>query len=261
LTTGTVLVTGATGFLGPHVVERLIAHGVGNVRCLVRPFSDCSKLEQIKKLHPQAILEYSVGSMISCSDLSRALRGVGLIYHLAAAFRGIPADMYRNTVVGSKNLIQAMGTQPRKVVLVSSMGVYGTAFLKPNMVIDEDAPLEDHPEKRDVYSQTKLRQERLFHEWGSQQGHELITLRPGFIYGPDGTALCGRLGLQLPGLFLNLGGSNLLPLSYVDNCAEAIALVGMHAHSAGQVYNVHDDDLCTASEYLRQYRRVVRPSN
>jgi nucleoside-diphosphate-sugar epimerase len=84
-------------------------------------------------------------------------------------------------------------------------------------------------------------------------------MRPGVIYGPGGGAFSSRVGLQIGPVFFHLGGSNLLPLAFVVNCAEAIVLAGIHPDSAGQVYNVHDDDLPTASRYLREYKRHVKP--
>src|SRR5262249_28333293 len=59
-------------------------------------------------------------------------------------------------------------------------------------------------------------------------------------------------------VFLHLGGSNVLPLSYVDNCAEAIAIAARNDAASGQVYNVHDDQLPTSREYLRLYKRNVK---
>jgi nucleoside-diphosphate-sugar epimerase len=84
------------------------------------------------------------------------------------------------------------------------------------------------------------------------------VLRPGVIYGPGGGAFSTRVGLQIGPVFFHLGGSNLLPLSYVVNCAEAIVVAAGHPDSAGQVYNVHDDVLPTASRYLREYKRHVK---
>jgi len=78
------------------------------------------------------------------------------------------------------------------------------------------------------------------------------------ISGPGGGAFSNRVGLQIGPMFFHLGGSNLLPLSYVVNCAEAIAVAAGHADAAGQVYNVHDDVLPTASRYLREYKRHVK---
>ena len=78
------------------------------------------------------------------------------------------------------------------------------------------------------------------------------------IYGPGGGAFSTRVGLQIGPVFFHLGGSNLLPLTFVVNCAEAIVLAASHPDSAGQVYNVHDDDLQTASQYLREYKKHVK---
>ena len=193
-----VLVTGATGFLGPYLVERLIAHGALHIRCLVRASSDCSKLERIQQEHPNSRIEFIPGNMLSREDLARAVAGVSHIYHLAAALRGSPADMTLNTVVGSQRLLEAIGSLPIRVVLVSSFAVYGAAALPSNATIDEDTPLETHPEKRDVYAQTKLRQETLFREYQQREHFELVVLRPGVIYGPGGGAFSVRVGLQLP---------------------------------------------------------------
>jgi nucleoside-diphosphate-sugar epimerase len=144
------------------------------------------------------------------------------------------------------------------VVLVSSFGVYGVASLERGAQVDESTPIELHPELRDTYSYSKLKQEQLFWEYQQKHGFQLVVLRPGVIYGPGGGAFSNRVGLQVGPVFFHLGGRNLLPLSYVDNCAEAIAVAAGHDHSAGQVYNVHDDNLPTASRYLSEYRRRVK---
>ena len=146
-----------------------------------------------------------------------------------------------------------------RIVLCSSFAVYGVAGLPRGAVVNEDTPLEPHPEKRDVYSQVKLRQERLFREYQEKHGFELVVVRPGVIYGPGGSPFSSRVGLSLFGLFLHLGGRNLLPLSYVDNCAEAIALAGRAPGAAEQAINVHDDDMPTCKAYLDAYREQVRP--
>ena len=74
------------------------------------------------------------------------------------------------------------------------------------------------------------------------------------VYGPGGTLLSARIGLRLPFVFLHLGGDNLLPLSFVENCAEAIAVCGERDEAVGEVVNVHDDVLLTARAFLARYR-------
>src|SRR5690606_2783769 len=103
---------------------------------------------------------------------------------------------------------------------VSSFSVYGIADQPRGVLVDETTPLETQPMRRDPYSQVKLRQEQLFWDYARAHGLSLAVLRPGVIYGPGGGAMSSRVGLNLPGVFLYLGGRNVLPLTYVDNCAE-----------------------------------------
>ena len=259
-----VLVTGAGGFLGTQVVARLLAHGYTDIRCFLRDRGKAERLLALAESSPGAQLELCYGNLRSTSDCARAVADVSLIVHLAAGLKGAPAELFADSVVVSRNLLEALETregipiEKTRVVLVSSFGVYGVASGGRGARIDETTPLEDHPELRDTYSHSKLRQEQLFREYQRKDNFELVVLRPGVIYGPGGGAFSMRVGLQIGPVFFHLGGSNLLPLSFVANCAEAIVLAAGHPDSAGQVYNVHDDDLLTASRYLREYERHVK---
>ena len=255
-----VLVTGAAGFLGSSVVERLIVHGQRNIRCLVRPGSRLSKLEALRAKYPEAVISYVTGNLVDARSASSAVAGVDIVYHLAAGTQGGYADMFVNSVVASRNLLDAVVAHGvRKVVVISSLGVYGVAGLPRGAKVTEQTPIEPYPEKRDAYSFAKIWQERLFHEYQKRAGFELVTLRPGVLFGPGGGgALPTRVGVQFPGFFMNCGGGNPLPLSYVENCAEAVAIAGSASHpSKDEVYNVLDDDLPTCGRYLREFRRNV----
>ena len=260
-----ILVTGAGGFLGVHVVERLLAHGYTDIRCLLRDPEKAVRLTKLSESYPEAELEFCYGNLRSKADCARAMTDVSLVFHLAAGLKGSAAEMFADSAVASRNLLETLETREASLVrqtrfvLVSSFGVYGVAALRRGARVDEQTPLETHPELRDIYSHSKLRQEQLFWEHQQKDGFELVVLRPGVIYGPGGGAFSGRVGLQVGPLFFHLGGSNLLPLSFVVNCAEAIVFAGTHSDSAGQAYNVHDDELMTASRYLREYKRRVQP--
>jgi nucleoside-diphosphate-sugar epimerase len=259
-----VLVTGAGGFLGTHVVERLLAHGYSDLRCHLRDHSKTARLQSMAEPCPDARIEFCYGNLRSKAVCAQAVAGVSLVIHLVAGMKGAPAELFADSVVASRNLLDALEDRDdiaiaqTRVVLVSSFGVYGVASLPRGARVDESTPLEAHPELRDTYSHSKLRQEQLFWEYQRKDGFELVVLRPGVIYGPGGGAFSNRVGLQIGPVFFHLGGSNPLPLSYVVNCAEAIALAAGHPDAAGQVYNVHDDVLPTASRYLRAYKRNVK---
>jgi len=254
-----VLVTGAAGFLGRALIERLGAHGYTDIRCNVRRRADIARLDALFERHPQIRLEYCIGSLRYRDDAARAVNDVQLIFHLAAGKKGTAADLFLDSVVSSRNLLEAVAfSKPLRIVLVSSFGVYGVAGLRRGTQVNEQTVLEPHPEWRDHYSYAKLRQEQLFWEYQQRHGFELVVLRPGVIYGPDGSHFSNRVGLMTGNWQWQLGGSNLLPLSYVDNCAEAVVVAGTHARAAGEVYNVHDNDLPTCREYLLAYSKNVR---
>ncbi len=251
------LVTGAGGFLGRVLVEKLLARPGADVRCLVRSDAQADRLRALALAYPGAHLEVVTGNLLSRDDVARAVDGVDVVYHLAASLKGSPADIFLNTVVASNRLLDALAGRPRTVVTVSSLGVYGTAALRRNAVVDEETPLEPHPERRDVYSHAKWRQEKLLRDRGAQDGHRLVILRPGVIYGPGGPPISARVGLNLFGVFLHLGGGNRIPLTFVENCADAIVTASEHPEAIGQAFNVIDDDLPTSRAYLRRYRRDV----
>jgi nucleoside-diphosphate-sugar epimerase len=259
-----ILVTGAGGFLGARVVERLLAHGQKDIRCFLRDAGKAEKLRAIAQAYPDARVEYMSGNLKAEADCLRAVEGVSTLFHLAAGMKGAAAELFADTVVVTRNLLEALEERsekpegPVRVVAISSFGVYGVVGLGRGALVNEETRLEPHPELRDPYSYSKLRQEQLLWEMQKKDGFELVVLRPGVIYGPGGGHFSTRVGLQIGPVFFNFGGSNLLPLSYVVNCAEAIVVAGLHADAAGQVYNVHDDELPSASKYLREYKRQAK---
>ncbi len=252
------LVTGAGGFLGSSLTERLLAQGYTDLALLYRQLPPLERQEDLRRRYPQARIAFLRGNVMSRDDMKAAAAGANLVIHVAAAMRGAPADMALNTVVGSKYLLEALEAPERiRVVLISSFAVYGTAALPRGAVLNEKTPLEPHPEWRDAYAFSKWRQERLFEEYREKLGYDLVTIRPGVIYGAGGGALSSRVGVSMFGIFLHLGGSNPLPLSYVDNCAEAIAVAAARPEASGQIYNVNDPPL-RCNEYLKRFRREVK---
>jgi len=259
-----ILVTGAGGFLGVNVVERLLAHGHSDIRCFLRDKSKAGRLEALAASNPGCNFEICYGNLKSRADCERAVADAEVVIHLAAGLKGAPAELFVDSVVTARNLLEALGarTEPAiantRVVLVSSFGVYGVVPLGRGAHVNEWTPLEQFPDRRDPYSHSKLRQEQLVREYQQKLGFELVVLRPGVIYGPGGGAFSNRVGIQVGPIFVHMGGSNLVPLSYVVNCAEAIVVAATHPDAVGQVYNVHDDEMPTASQYLRAYKKNVR---
>ena len=97
-----------------------------------------------------------------------------------------------------------------------------------------------------------------FEKYGERRGLRYVILRPGAVFGPGKRDLSGRIGINTFGFFLHIGGSNLLPLTFVDNCAEAIVLAGLKPAIEGETFNVVDDDLLTSREFFRAYKEQTR---
>jgi nucleoside-diphosphate-sugar epimerase len=129
--------------------------------------------------------------------------------------------------------------------------------LKRGALLDENCPLEDASQERfDAYGFGKLKQEELVTEYGKRQGLPFVILRPGYVFGPGKAELSGRVGIDTFGFFVQVSGSNLLPLTFVDNCAEAIVPAGLKPDVDGEIFNIVDDELLTNDEFLQRYKRA-----
>jgi len=258
-----ILITGATGFIGSRVVERLLDRGFRNLRCLARPSSDVSKLQALASRYDgRARVEITTGNLLSRADCVDMTRGVALVYHLAAARgeKSVP-DAFMNSVVTTRNLLEATLEHAclKRFVSISSFAVYSNARQPGRNVLDESSPVEMQPARRgDAYSFAKVKQDEIVIEYGAKHALPYVLVRPGYVYGPGNEAITGRVGIGTFGVFLHLGGGNTIPFTFVDNCAEAIVLAGLVKGVDGQIFNVVDDDLPSSRAFLRQYKRNVR---
>jgi nucleoside-diphosphate-sugar epimerase len=245
--------------MGAKTVEALLALGFKSVRCLVRPSSRLGRLREVlDRLGAGRNVELITGDLQSREDCARAADGVSLVYHLAAGFDKSFAGAFMSSALTTRNLVEAfldVGV-PRRFVNVSSFAVYSNLELRRGAMLDEECPLEDSPQERyDAYGFGKLKQEEIVREYGESKALPFVILRPGAVFGPGNPALSGRLGIDTFGFFMHLGGSNVLPLTFVDNCAEAIVLAGLAPGIDGEVFNVVDDDLPTSAKFLRAYKK------
>ena len=256
---GRMLVTGATGFLGRRLVRRLLDGG-WPVRALLRPGAGDRDTREWTDDIAAGRLDVACASFNDEDQLRRALDGVHAVLHLAASKSGSAPSQVANTVVGSEQLYKAcVAARTPRFVLVSSFGVIGASHVARGGVIDEQAPMEPHAERRDPYSFVKHRQEVLAWAYHRDHGLPLVVVRPGAVFGPGGTIMGPRIGLRVFGLFLHLGRGCTLPLTYVDNCADAIVQAGAVPGIEGEIFCIVDDDLPTSRQVLRRYRREVDP--
>lgn len=255
-----ILITGASGFIGARLVENLLNRGFHNLRCFTRQSGKTSGLERFCG-RSGALVEVFKGNLLSREDCIAATKDATVIFHLAAGRgeKSIP-DAFLNSVVTTRNLLEASGRDEclRRFVNVSSFSVYSNIRKPQWRLLNEACPVESHPELRgDAYSFAKVKQDEIVIQYCSQLGIKYVIVRPGYVIGPDHSGITGRVGIGTFGIFLHLGGSNRIPFTYVDNCAEAIVLAGLTKGVDGEVFNVVDDDLPTSRRFLRLYKDNV----
>ena len=262
LQTDRILVTGSNGFIGAKVVEILLAYGFTNLRCFVRPSSRIERLNDVLSRYLSGKnVQLISGDLFRRDDCVRAAEGVSIIYHLAAGSDKSFAGAFMNSALTTRNLVEAFLKygQPKRFVNVSSFAVYSNLHLKRRALLDENCPLEDAPQERyDAYGFGKLKQEEIVRGYGKNSALPYVILRPGTVFGPGKRDLSGRVGIDTFGFFIHLGGSNQLPLTYVDNCAEAIVLAGLEPDLEGEIFNIVDDDLLTSRQFLKAYKKHVK---
>jgi nucleoside-diphosphate-sugar epimerase len=257
-----ILVTGATGFIGSRLVKHLLDRGFRNLRCFGRPFGKMSRIQALGECcRDGARVELFRGNLLSSEDCVSATKDVAVIFHLAAGTgeKSFP-DAFMNSVVTTRNLLEAALQHGclRRIVSASSFAVYTNRDNPRRGLLDESCPIEKYPCQRDAYTFAKIKQDELITEYGKRFGISHVIVRPGYVYGPGKKAITGRIGIDTFGVFLHLGGSNRIPLTYVDNCAEAFALAGLVAGVDGEVFNIVDDELPSSRQFLRQYKKNVR---
>lgn len=237
----TVLITGAAGFLGGHLVDVLVERDEP-VRILVRPGEDISRLVKTN-------VEVCRGDLTDRSSLEAAVDGVERVLHCAARTGpwGHEADYERVNVYGTKLLVEvAMAAGVRRIVHVSSITVHG---LDVHGTVDETAPLRGG---FDPYSRTKAATERVLQQMIRDKGAPVAIVRPGLIYGPRDSNSFGRFAtLVKQGKMVLIGsGTNHLPLIYVRDVAQGIISASEAEQAVGNAYLLVNDELVTQQDYF-----------
>ncbi|MBA3759294.1 MAG: NAD-dependent epimerase/dehydratase family protein [Gemmatimonadales bacterium] len=225
-----VLVTGATGFTGGYLVRSLVEDG-HRVRVIVRSGSRTSGLPPGVEVHE--------GDITDPAAVTRAVEGVGTIYHLAAAYREAShrEDGYWRVNVGAtRNLLDAASAAGiERFVHCSTVGVHGHIANPP---ADEQAPYSPG----DAYQRTKCEAEMLALAYARDRGLSLTVARPTAIYGPGDTRLLKMFKMIAKGTFVMLGTRDInYHMVYVDDLVVGLRLLGTHPAAVGEVFILGGD--------------------
>ena len=252
----TVLVTGATGFLGKYVVEELVEHGYR-----VRAFGRNSKVGRSLE---NSSVSFFQGDLTKAEDVLAAFKGMDLVVHAGALSTvwGPWEDFYRANVLGTKYVLEACRQADiQRLVYVSSPSIY--AAPKDQLAIKEsDAPEENNLNN---YIRSKLASEKLLTDYPDVPS---IILRPRGLFGIGDTSILPRvINLsQKIGIPLIGDGRQLMDMTCVENVALAIRLAIEAPEAKGEVYNITNgeprafrdllEESLTGLGYPIKYRKI-----
>ena len=232
----TVLVTGGTGFVGPHVVHALRTRELP-VRALVRKPARASRLAAWG-------VKLATGDVTDPASVRAACEGVDTVVHLVAIIKGRPEDFERVMTEGTRNGVaaaQEAGVQ--RFVLASALG------------------LDERSKDAVPYFGAKWEMERAVHE----SGLEHVIFRPSFVFGRDGGVLPTfvRLARYAPATPIIGPGTQRLQPIWVEDLAEYYALAVGEPAAANRTFELGGPDAVSWNEFWERLKRVLgvrRPS-
>jgi len=247
------LVTGATGLLGSHIVEKLVEMGQP-VRALVRPASDMRYLDQWG-------VEKAFGDITDPASLKPSMEGVECVYHAAAKVGdwGPWQQFVEISIDGTRNMLHAArDAKVKRFLYVSSISAYGHPNGK-GLVLDETAPLGVGLYKWSYYSRAKAQAEELAWQYHQRGDVSLTVVKPSWLYGRRDRASMRRLITAIrAGKGKLVGdGSNRLNLAHAENVAEGCILAAGSDQAVGQSYNMASDGDITQSEYFNRIAECI----
>jgi len=236
-----VLVTGAGGFIGSHLVEMLVEQG-NNVRALVHYNSrnDWGLLEQVPPRIREDV-EVVAGDIRDAHQMERVVRGCTVVYHLAALI-GIPysyaapSSYVSTNVVGTLNVLQAaMAEGVERIVHTSTSEVYGTAQYTP---IDEKHPLRG----QSPYSASKIGADKMAESFHLSFGLPVVTVRPFNTFGPRQSAravIPTIISQAIKGEEIRLGSLDpVRDLTFVEDTVDGFVRAAGADAAVGRVINL-----------------------
>jgi nucleoside-diphosphate-sugar epimerase len=234
------LVTGATGFIGGHLVRRLVREGQPT-RVLCRPGSEDKLPASIARR-----LEIVRGDLLDRESLMRAASGATRIYHCAGhgSHWGSRDTFELVNVRGTRWLLEAAARRGvQRFVHLSAVAALGMARR-----LDDDSP---HATSRHGYAYSKARGEQIALAYHRERGLPVTILRPALVYGVGGTWLEEPLSmLERDRLVLLGGGRGTCHPCYIENLVEAMLLAAAHPEAVGQAFIVGDGESMTFRDYF-----------
>lgn len=250
------LVTGGSGFVGGHLIRRLLADG-WRVRALARSAEARAGVQALGATPVE-------GDLADRLALSRGMEGVDVVFHVAAHFKlwGPMALFRRINVDGTRNVVEAAERAGvRRIVYVSAAAVV-MGRPEPMRAVTEDMALQRMPFAPYAASKAEA-EEMLLAANGRRAGFSTVAIRPPFIWGPHMPALDHMVETVRAGRFQWVaGGAQALSTCHVDNLCHALVLAADRG-AGGRAWFVSDGEDTTLKSFLTRLLngRGVTPSD
>jgi nucleoside-diphosphate-sugar epimerase len=235
----TVFVTGATGFIGGRVCERMMQAGVPTVRALVHGMHRAARIARMP-------VELCPGDLLVPDSLQRALGEAKVVIHCGLG----PAS---SIVRGTENMLAvALAAGVKRFIHVSTAAVYG--ITPPPGSETEDVPLR---RTGDAYCDNKAAAEKVALDFG-KRGLPAVILRPSIVWGPY-SAWSTRLmdDLRAGHVAFIDGGGGACNTTYVDNLIDAMILGLENDHALNQTFFITDGEQVTWGEFIRAHMALM----
>lgn len=240
-----VLITGATGFVGNRLAERMSLSGDYDVSVLIHRFTGPG-LARIARL-PVKFVE---ADLLASDSLEQATSELDIIIHMAYGTSGDDAQRMAVTVDGTENIMKlGLKKNVQKVIHFSTAAVYGQ---DPGMpIVTESAEFQ---RSKDVYRESKIKAEEVVWNYHSKHGLPVVVFRPPLIYGPYGAFWTARILKEIQeGAILVNNGDGQANIIYVDNLIDAVFLALNNTDADGEGFILVDDDGLTWRKVYEAY--------
>jgi nucleoside-diphosphate-sugar epimerase len=243
----TVLVTGATGFLGGALSLRLASEGAW-VRALARHPEKGAFLREAEGV------EIVKGNITQADQINDLFKECDLVFHTAASTSGTIEKQRNNTVIGAQNVTRAaVNAGVERLIHVSTIAVYGYRLSGD---ITEDTPQRPG---HDPYNIAKAEAEKALREIAGEHGLPYSIIRPGMIYGPRSNMWTGelfKLAKRRPTPFIGRGQGSTFPI-YVDDVLDMMLILATHPAAVGEAFHCTPDPSPTWREFLSGYSKLA----
>jgi len=231
-----VLVTGAAGFIGSHLVERLVKEKY-NVRALVRNKNNEERKENLELLEKLRV-EIFLGDLLDKKSLAKAVENVNIIFHLAAIARpmAIPKKRYFEVnAEGTRNLLEACKNRKiKKIIVMSSISAVGPT--RDKTAVNENTKCQPV----DIYGWSKLAEEKVVEEYIKKYKMPIVILRPPMVFGPRDFEMLKLFKAVDKKFFPINGNEKCMEFLYVENLVDA-CLLALKKGKIGEKYHISNE--------------------